>query len=259
MRTWTNMTWPDDPYRTGQQLHRRPVPRLAAFTAELAVADGGQAPAAVAVVYLPLHRTRTVTVTERTLMFGFRAASTADPAEAAELAGIADLDLMQARRHAQVLAGYHLADQLAALLSAAPGRRTLRGLAAVQHDWADRASAAGQAAMFDCAFDLPASTSLEQPRGPARLEARSAFGSGGPGTSPPVVTAVERALAIALVCARHLGRYGWAETLDTGQVMAAAAWDCLPWPGPATCMASLPHAAAAGHGAEPAAARGSQW
>jgi hypothetical protein len=257
MGTWTNMTWPDDPYRTGQQLHRRPVPRLAAFTAELAVADSGQAPAAVAVVYLPLHRTRTVTVTERTLMFGFRAASAADPAEAAELAGIADLDLLQARRHAQILAGYHLADQVTTLRSAAVCR-TLRGLAAVQDDWAERASAAGQAAMFDCAFDLPASTSLEQARGQARLRARSAFGSGGPGSSPPVVTAVERALAIALVCARHLGRYGWAETLDTGQVMTAAAWDCLPWPDPATCMASLPHAAAADHGAEPAVARGSQ-
>ena len=31
MHVYTNMAWPDDPYRTGQQLYRRPAPRLAAF------------------------------------------------------------------------------------------------------------------------------------------------------------------------------------------------------------------------------------
>ena len=35
---------------------------------------------------------------------------------------------------------------------------------------------------------------------------------------------------IALLCARHQGRYEWDGTLDTGEVMAAATWDCLPWP-----------------------------
>jgi hypothetical protein len=42
--------------------------------------------------------------------------------------------------------------------------------------------------------------------------------------------AVERALMIALVCARHQGRYNWAETLRIGPVLAAATWDCLPQP-----------------------------
>ena len=36
---------------------------------------------------------------------------------------------------------------------------------------------------------------------------------------------------IALVCARHQGRYDWTGTLSIGQVMAATTWDCLPWPG----------------------------
>ena len=35
---------------------------------------------------------------------------------------------------------------------------------------------------------------------------------------------------IALLCARHQGRYEWDGILDTETVMAAAAWDCLPWP-----------------------------
>jgi hypothetical protein len=41
---------------------------------------------------------------------------------------------------------------------------------------------------------------------------------------------VERALMIALVCARHLGRYEWAGTLRIGPVLAAATWDCLLQP-----------------------------
>src|SRR5262249_1854976 len=143
------MAWPDDPYRTGQQLFRRPGPRLAAFTAELAgPAEGGRRVAlAAAVIYLPLHRTQALTVTGQTLTFGFRAAGIGDPAELPALAAMADLDLMQARRHARVLAGYRLAGELAALGSAGDGR-TLRGLAAVQRDWAVRGEAPGPAAMF---------------------------------------------------------------------------------------------------------------
>jgi hypothetical protein len=106
---------PGDPYRTGQQLYRRPAPRLAAFTAVAPASGSRYAPAAVATVYLPLHRTRTVTVTEQTLAFGFRAATASGQTEAPALAGVADLDLMQARRHATILAGHMLDGDLAAL------------------------------------------------------------------------------------------------------------------------------------------------
>ena len=44
-------------------------------------------------------------MTGQTLAFGFRAASADDPAELPAVAAVADLDLMQARRHAAVLAG----------------------------------------------------------------------------------------------------------------------------------------------------------
>ncbi|HUY48166.1 MAG TPA: hypothetical protein VMV92_20955 [Streptosporangiaceae bacterium] len=231
MRTYTNMTWPDDPYRTGQQLYRRPVPRLAAFTARRTATGGRLAPAAVAIVYLPLHRTRTLTVTEQTLTFGFRAASTDDAAEMPGLAAIADLDLMQARRHAAILAGHLLAGDLA-VLRQADDVAVWRGLAAVEREWANRGEAAGRAAMFDCQLDLPGSPSLEQacqqagiisPHGSPPGEDRSA-------DHHAAALAVERGLMIALLCARHQGRYDWAGTLCTGQVMAAATWDCLPRP-----------------------------
>ena len=53
------------------------------------------------------------------------------------MAAVADLDLMQARRHAAILTGYHLPNDLAALQQA-NGAAGLRGLAAVASDWASR-------------------------------------------------------------------------------------------------------------------------
>ena len=161
MRTWTNLAWPDDPYGTGQRLYRRPAQRLAAFTTWPAVAGGQPVPVTTAIVYLPLHRTQPVTVTGQTLTFGFRAASATDQSEIPGVAAVADLDLMQARRHAAVLAGYHLADDLAAL-QRADGGAVWRGLAAVAGDWATRSPAAGRARLFDCGLDLPGSLPLEQ-------------------------------------------------------------------------------------------------
>ncbi len=261
MLTYTNMAWPDDPYRTGQQLYRRPAPRLAAFTVERATTGRRPAPAAVAIVYLPLHRTRTLTVTEQTLTFGFRVASTHDAAEASGLAALADLDLMQARRHAGILAGHLLAGDLAALRQA-DDTAALRGLAAVEHEWADRGEATGRAVMFDCGLDVPGSPPLEQACHQAGIDISPAgFGrrADRPDGRPHADLAVARALMIALVCARHLGRYDWTGTLHAGQVMAAATWDCLPWPGAeATCaLASKVVGAGRGTGAESAAARGS--
>jgi hypothetical protein len=224
MRTYTNMTWPDDPYRTGQQLYRRPVPRLAAFAAERTVAGGRPASAAVAIVYLPLHRSRAISVTERTLTFGFRAASIDDAAEAPGLAAVADLDLMQARRHAAVLAALRLAGDAAAL----------RGLAAVEDEWAARGKTTGRAATFDCGLDLPGCPPLEracQQAGIATSPGGSWYDADRPSGRQAVALAVERALMIALVCARHQGRYDWTGTLRIRQVMATTTWDCLPRPG----------------------------
>jgi hypothetical protein len=227
MVTRTNLAWPDDPYRTGQQLYRRPAPRLAAFTTWPDANSGQAMPVAAAVVYLPLHRTRPLTVTARTLTFGFRAAHASAPAEIPGMAAIADLDLMQARRHAAVLTGYHLARDLAALQQA-DCATTRRGLAAVASDWDGRGSAAGRAALFDCGLDLPGGMSLEQACQQAGINPLRAGAR--PENAHPVTLTVERALAIALCCARHQGRYQWAGTLDTEAVMTAGAWDCLPRP-----------------------------
>lgn len=237
MTVYTNLAWPDDPYRTGQQLYRRPMPRLAAFTAGRR-GDDGPGVVAAAMAYLPLHRTRAVRVSQATLAFGFRAATADDKAGAPALAVAADLDLMMARRHAAVLTGHFLPGDLATL-QASSGRPVLRGVAGVQLDWPGRQhSAPGRAMMFDCLLDLPGDPSLDQacqhsgisldpdsPVGPDQFRdgARAA------------ARTVQRALAIALICARYLGRYRWEGTLHTGPVLAASVWDCfLPSPPVAT-------------------------
>ena len=207
------MTWPDDLYRTGQQLYRRPVPRLAAFTATV----GPAAPAAVAIVYLPLQRTRAVSATELTLTFGFRAATADGLADVPSLAVVAGLDLLQARRHAAVLAGYRLAGDLAALRRAGDGDVAgLRGLAAVEREWAGRGAAAGRAAVFDCALDLPGRPLLEE-----ACEQAGIFLHPGAGRQVAVLL-VERALMIALVCARHQGRYEWTKRVGEDGCSAGA-------------------------------------
>jgi hypothetical protein len=168
-------------------------------------------------------------VTGQTLAFVFRAVSADDPAELPAVAAVADLDLMQARRHAAVLTGYHLVQDLTALRQA-DATAARRGLTAVTDDWADRTPAAGRAALVDCDLDLPGAG---LPLGQACQQAGiSPMGTGavGQGTSHPATLAVKRALVIALLCARHHCRYEWDGILDTGEAMTAATWDCLPWP-----------------------------
>jgi hypothetical protein len=231
MEVYTNMAWPGDPYRTGQQLYPKPAPRVAAFTVESSPAWGSVMATSAAIVYLPLHRTRLVTVTGQTLTFGFRAASITSEAEAGALAELADLDLAQARRHAAILTGSNLSRTLAELqmLAGSP----LRGLSAIQEEWVGRhAKARGRADLFDCPADLPGQPFLEDACRQACLTARPGHLPAGLDETPAAGTLaallVQRALIMALVCARHLGRYSWEGTLDTAEIMAASTWDCLP-------------------------------
>ena len=232
MLTWTNMTRPGDAYRTGQQLYRRPSGLLAAFAAggELRRA-GRRRPVCCVMVYLPLHRTRPVAVTAETLAFGFRAAGITQGNETPALAAVADLDLMQARRHATALAGHAPRDDLTALQAAANG--PVRGLPAARQAWTGRRKPArGMALMIDTARDLPGGPALAGVCQQAHV-ILSAAGACSAGLAQrrgelSIGATVARALAIALASAQYLGRYEWDGSLDTMQIMVAHAWDCLP-------------------------------
>jgi len=247
VRTHTNLAWPEDLYRTGQQLYRKPPPRLAAVTTSR-TRSGGPACHSVAIVYLPLHRTKTLTITGQTVAFGFCAASTTSTGEAPALARLAGLSLLQARRHAAVLAGHMLGEDLMALRDLA-GDLVPRGIVAVERDWAGRhAPACGKAAMLDCGLDLPGGASLPDACQQARISVSTqAATRDAPETGElAVVMAVHRALAIALVAARHLDRYTWEGTLHTYEILAAGAWDCLPLPADQPAAVTAAEAMAAG-------------
>jgi len=231
--TCTNLAWPEDPYRTGQQLFRKPGPMLAAFTLAPALPAWARREALVsaAVAYLPLHRSRTVTITGPELAFGFRVVSTADRVALPELARTADLDLARAGRHAAVLAGLRLAGDLDRLRSLAGGQ-ALRGTTAVLRDWAGRDTPArGKALMVDCGLDLSAGP-LDQ----ACQQAQISLGAGWDQTQPGDAADVElaaagttgRALMTALLAGRHLGRVSWPQDLDVAEIITASAWDQFP-------------------------------
>jgi hypothetical protein len=237
MRTFTNLVWPDDPYRASQQLYRRPSPMLAAFAVMTVSGDAAMVSAAMAVAYLPLHRTRVVEVSEACVSFGFRAAAAADGNGIAQLVTLADLDLMQARRHAVILAGHDLPAELRGLREASPGLVT-RGLASVEAGWADRdARRRGAAVLSDTSADLGGARDIPAlcrdagiDRSPACLAGPDAARQDGSGclAESLAAAAAERALVIALACARGTGRYSWTGCLSTGRIMTDTAWDLFP-------------------------------
>jgi len=85
--------------------------------------------------------------------------------------------------------------------------------------------------MFDCPGDLAGQPFLEDACQRACLTARPGYLPAGldETTTAGMLAAlmVKRALIMALVCARYLGRYSWDGTLDTGEIMAGSTWDCL--------------------------------
>lgn len=232
MYSYTNLAWSDDPYRASQQLYRRPGPMLAAFAVLPASPAEVRAPAAVAVAYLPLHRSHAVTVTEDTLAFGFCAAGTATDDGVPALASAADLDLLQARRHARFLAGYAFADSLRALHDAVPVPAA-RGLAAVEADWGRRqARTRGKATMIDVGDgggDLAAACrSAGITASPECVTGRIVNPTAPEAAGQLAAAAAERALVIALACARRSRLYEWDGMMCTAWIMAAAAWDLFP-------------------------------
>ena len=82
--TYTNLARPTDPFRTGQQMFSKPGPMLTAFTltTDLTTGDAGRVSIVVAsMVYLGLHRTRTVMVDSHAVPAGFHAVSASDHRE----------------------------------------------------------------------------------------------------------------------------------------------------------------------------------
>lgn len=150
MRSFTNLGWPDDPYGTSQRMCTRKPRLLAAFAAVSADNGAHAIPIAYAVIYLRMHRTRTVPLDPATFAFGFRTAAAEGPGDAAALAMLFDLDLLRAREHAAILAAHSFLDDLHCMRQATPS--TLRGVTAVLETWPTERRR-GLARMVDIAGD----------------------------------------------------------------------------------------------------------
>jgi hypothetical protein len=195
-------------------------------------------PAAAAVVYLRLHRTRPLVVTSDTLKFGFHAAAPRSHAEVLRVVALLDRLLFQARRRAAVLAGYQLFDDLISLQTAAGGMPS-RGISALlpllgpDHlggrttRLADvSVSADGVVQSLD---DVCATHRILVDDLPEGLHARDMLRWSNPATTarldPDVVerilsAATASSLAIGLVAAETLGRYRWEDPLDLAAVLS---------------------------------------
>ncbi|MER5644105.1 hypothetical protein [Streptosporangium sp. NPDC002524] len=245
MRTFTNLIRPDDPYRVGRHLFRKQPPLLAGFAA-IWVDDGERAvPVSAAMVYLRLHRIQEKVLDPERFDFGFRSVATIDADETGKLVEVADLDLLQARQHAAVLAGHSFLDDLYGLSAAAA--IPARGVRAVEEALKDSAARRrGMAQIVDTALgDDPASPDLRVAcmrsgvtlesawRGlslPFVINDQHARGQEGDETAVEwlAAAAVEKALAVALVAGRMANRCTWPGKAHIGGALEKVAWDGFP-------------------------------
>lgn len=220
MREATNLSWTDTPFGGARRPFADRTSLLAAFSVNATAA---------AAVYLPLPRTRSLTVTDTTVRFGFHALAAEEPAETAAVTASIDQLLVQARRQAAILAGHRLGDQLAALTAAGAGQPT-RGITAVRAAWHSQSSERGLARLHDTGGQ-PGTVTLADICAGYDLHALPAdfppAGADGYWAASQILRRlVVYALAIALIAARNAGRYQW-DVLHLDAVVEAAAWDQL--------------------------------
>lgn len=225
MHDWTNLQWPEAPFGAEQ----RPFGHHADMVTAVALdwtdrPDTGPLPVAAATVYLRVRRRGSAEeVRADTLPIGFRVTVIDDPAEVPGLSAVLDRALTRARRHAAILAGHALGDDLARILALSSA--ALRGAAGARAGWADRAvSQRGMAVMVDTAAEASTTgAALDVAVTPSRLST-----SGGPGWSAAAARAVlARCAAIGLTAALHAGRYRWEGTFGLSEAIDRAAWDML--------------------------------
>ncbi|MFI7553535.1 hypothetical protein ACIBQ2_27785 [Micromonospora sediminimaris] len=225
MREYTNLQWPEAPFGADQRPFGRQRDMLAAFALAWANLPGeGPLPVAAATVYLGVRRHGSAyEVGEESLSIGFRADVVEDRTEIPALLRLTDRALTRARRHAAILAGHRLGDDLSrmATLSAVP----LRGAAGVLAAWVNRAAKQrGMALMVDTSVEASdAGADLDMPLEPLPRPLPQCPAS----AAETGRYVLGRGLAIGLTAAVHAGRYRWEGTFRVTDAVDRAAWDVL--------------------------------
>ncbi|MGH8920409.1 MAG: hypothetical protein ACRD0H_19095 [Actinomycetes bacterium] len=219
MRSTTNLTWPITPFGTGQRPFGKARPMMATVT--VGWVDYIPRPGWACVVYLNTDSTRTLSLDDQHLNFGFEVLTSDESEQPAVLAERLDGILVACRRQAKILVGHDLAPDLAQLGAFAFERR-LPGVDAVRQQWTDRATKGrGLATMFDTANDLglPGLSDLAVACEHAALKAATVAEPARTTTAETARQAITRTLAIALVAARSTGKYDWTTPVDLDQLL----------------------------------------
>lgn len=227
MRSTTNLAWPVTPFGAGQRPFGKAHPMMATVAVGWAVHV--LRPAWACVVYLNTDSTRVLVLDGRHLNFGFELLTSDDTDQPTALPERLDDLLVACRRRARILVGHDLAPDLVRLSTLAAERR-LPGVDAVYQQWTDRAAKGrGMAKMFDTAHDLglPAAAELRVACEHAALKAAAIADPCGATPTETARQAITRALAIALIAARAIGKYDWTVPVDLDQLVTDAAWDHL--------------------------------
>lgn len=225
MRDYTNLLWPEEPFGAERRPFGRHRDMLAAFAVDWAPRpDGDPLPVAAATVYLRVRKHGTpLAVDSDTLAIGFRAVVVDTADDVPLLLGVVDRALTRARRHAVIVAGHTLADDLVRMATMSPV--PLRGAAGVAAAWVNRGvRERGIALMVDTAAEA-ADVGADLAMATAPIPA--AFPDS-PGCGAVLGrTVLARTLAIGLTAAVHAGRYQPADTFRVGRIVEREAWDVL--------------------------------
>lgn len=225
MRDYTNLQWPEAPFGADQRPFGHRSDMLTAFAMDWTTrVDAGPLPVAAATVYLRVRRYGIAyQVGEDSLCLGFRATVIDDSADIPALLGTLDRALTRARRHAAILAGHRLGDDLTRMaeLSAVP----LRGAAGVLAAWANRAvKERGLALMLDTANEARATgADLDMSLDPVPEPVPDCAGR----AAGQARCVLARCLAVGLTAAVHAGRYRWEGTFPVDDAIERAGWDLL--------------------------------
>lgn len=223
----TNLAWPETPFGAGQRPFGRPSHMLTAVAVDWAPErPGPRLPVAAAVTYMRIRRIGLTTISPVTLNFGFRAIALNALDDLEGQLAVIDRCLLGARRHATVLAGHRLGNDLAALQAAT--QRPLRGVSGLQEAWAGRETKGrGVAHLVDTAIDVGSNdvsitVELCPPEDVCGTALQRQL------DAPTAAEAVlHRCVAIALTAARRRNAYTWIGRFDVEAAVETAGWDVL--------------------------------
>lgn len=252
----TNLGWPDTPYGADKRPVAKKQMLLTGLAMQWAEGAAGVLPVSTAAVFLPLHRTRAVTIIPELLHFGFRMAVVEREDDGPEMLRFIDRILVQGRRHAAGLAWHAYMDDLHVIQTVAS--ELLPGVGGVGEGWKDRtARERGTAPLVDTAvdvdhsgallaevaarhgldlgplhrFQVPAAAQVLYEDLTGDLEAAEQAGqdSGLPGRAGRelAVGALVQALAVALLGGKALDRLDWTPGFPLEVPIRLAAWDVL--------------------------------